>query len=136
MPIFLYPYSINMKSVAAIVISIAVATCGAQYISQSEPFNLVLVSDNSTISGKYLSPCHEGAAIEGLCLSESPNEHDLFYYNFTDIPGFQSTSGYLTWVLRGGNFKLSESMQLSTNPFSNVAVPLFTAAGSGQPNWV
>jgi hypothetical protein len=105
----------------------------AQYLNQSLPFNLVLKSEDLNATGKYLSPCHEGAAIEGLCLSTAPSERDVFRYNYTDTPDYKSPTGYLTWILQGGNFNATEPLQLSYNPTSNVAVPLFSPSESGQP---
>jgi len=39
--------------------------------------------------------------------------------------------GLLTYLLVGGNFQVSEPMQLSYNPTSNVALPLFEPSESG-----
>ena len=38
------------------------------YANQSAPFYLVLTSQNTTLNGSTLVSCHEGAAIEGLCI--------------------------------------------------------------------
>lgn len=40
-------------------------------------------------------------------------------------------TGYLTYLLEGGNFNLSSPMALSYNPASNVAIPLFGPSASG-----
>jgi hypothetical protein len=77
------------------------------------------------------------AAIEGLCIGASlsnPTAVQTFNLNysssFTVDPAIGQV-GYLTYELRGGNFNLSSPMQLSYNPFSNVAVPLFMPSESG-----
>jgi len=109
----------------------------AQYYNQSAPFNLIVASRNSTLNGSTLTACHEGAAIEGLCLGAKNPTSNLFSYNFnTTDDGAASNStigapGYLTYLLHGGNFNFSEPLELSYNPITNVAVPLFTPADSG-----
>ncbi|KAH8650576.1 hypothetical protein BGZ60DRAFT_388937 [Tricladium varicosporioides] len=104
-----------------------VATASAQYYAnQSAPFNLVLKSSNSTLNGSALYACHEGAAIEGLCLGGPPtnSQSDVFTFNTTSIPDV-NTTGLLTWELHGGNFNLSSPLSFSYNPASNVAFPVF-----------
>ena len=120
----------TIKSLVLLLGSASVIT--AQYLNQSKPFNLVLESKNPNATGKYLTPCHEGAAIDGLCLSTAADSGDVYRYNYTDTSDFKSPSGLLTWILRGGNFNATLPMQLSYNPSSNVAVPLFMPAQSGQ----
>ncbi|KAG9237457.1 hypothetical protein BJ875DRAFT_453764 [Amylocarpus encephaloides] len=97
---------------------------------QSKPFFLVLKSHNQTINGSYLYPCHEGAAIEGLCLGEKrADDYGQFTHNTsaqTPLP----TSGLLTWELRGFNFNVSSAMRFQYNDASNVAIPLFFPGNS------
>jgi hypothetical protein len=113
--------------------AIALACSGlaaAQFDNQTAPFNLVLVSKNKTIDGQYLYSCHEGAAIEGLCLAgKKPTVSNQFNFNYssqsvTPNPTL-GTPGYVTWVLHGGNFNESEALGLYNDPTSNVALPLF-----------
>lgn len=40
----------------------------AQYLNQTAPFALVVISSNTTYNGSTLAACHEGAAIESLCI--------------------------------------------------------------------
>ncbi|KZF26738.1 hypothetical protein L228DRAFT_17820 [Xylona heveae TC161] len=109
----------------------------AQFTNQSAPFYLVVISQNHTINGSALVACHEGAAIEGLCVggsiaTSSPGGiKGVSQYNFngSSNPYIQNATlgetGLLTYVLRGGNFNESEAMGFATNPASNVALPLF-----------
>jgi hypothetical protein len=122
-----------MKFLISVVLAGASLAVG-QGLNQSLPFNLQLQAcENSTLNGKYLTPCHEGAAIEGLCPMTTPlPKNESFYYNYTDTS--MSNTGYLTWVLpaNGGSLLFSEGMRLSTNPTTNVAVPLFEPDQNGQ----
>jgi len=96
------------------------ATASAQYLNQTAPFNLYLLSSNCTLNGTSLGTCHEGAAEEGICLGGlSP-----FTLNYTDTQTTSPTIGYLTYLLEGGNFNLSSPMQLVFSINSNVAVPV------------
>jgi len=110
-------------SIFAGAFALAASQVTAQTYNQSAPFNLVLTSQNSTFNGSFLSACHEGAGIEGLCLSGgsfgSPSQ---FTFNTTEA---SPTTGVLAYELQGGNFNESEAMQLSINPASNVAIPIF-----------
>lgn len=117
---------------ASLVVASA-TQAAAQYDVQSDPFALVLRSSNETLNGKTLYPCHEGAAIEGLCLGPPIAETNASFasYNFNTSSFDTSNSTYgrigvLTWLLRGSNFNLSSPFGLSFNPTSNVAMPLFT----------
>jgi hypothetical protein len=124
-----------MKS-SILASSIAIAACGvvAQYTNQSAPFNLIVLSTNHTINGSSLGACHEGAAIEGLCLGPPPSPSGVTYEQFQfntsatpyDVNETIGAPGYLTYELRGGNFNVSEPLGLTYNDVSNVAVPEFT----------
>jgi hypothetical protein len=122
---------------AASALLLATATT-AQYTNQSAPFHLIVLSENSTVNGSTLFACHEGAAIEGLCLGSKEIVDTTTVYNFNTTTNeglvFNATigePGYLTYELRGGNFNVSEPVQLSYDPTSNVAVPLFSPSESG-----
>ena len=119
-------------SIFASLIALAASTATAQYTNQSAPFNLILLSQNDTLNGSALGACHEGAAIEGLCVSGPPTAdagYSQFQFNTSSTPfNYNATigeTGYLTYELRGGNFNVSEPMGLTYNPASNVAVPEF-----------
>ena len=65
-------------------LAIAAATVLAQQTNQSAPFDLVLSSSNSTINGSVLESCHEGAAIESLCLGGNVADvYDQYNFNFS-----------------------------------------------------
>jgi hypothetical protein len=122
------------------LLAFAVSQVSAQYYAnQSAPFALVVKSHNSTLNGSALYPCHEGAAIEGLCLggkfgdgsSLSSYTYNLNYSSQAQPDPVIGITGLLTWELHGANFNLSSPMQFSYNPGSNVAVPLFEPSESG-----
>jgi len=120
--------------IAATLLAATSTQVTAQYTNQSDPFALVLLSSNDTLNGTTLSPCHEGAAIEGLCLGAPIADTNTTIYTYTFNTssfdtGFNTTigqTGIITWLLQGGNFNLSSPLGLSYNPTSNIAVPLFT----------
>ena len=120
--------------ITASLLAAATTQVTAQYTNESDPFALVLLSSDRTLNGTTLSPCHEGAAIEGLCLGPPiTNTHTTFAsFNFntsSSDTGFNTTidqTGILTWLLRGANFNLSSPFGLSYSATSNVAIPLFT----------
>jgi len=102
------------------------ASAAAQFLNQTAPFNLFILSSNSTLNGSSLGACHEGAAEEGICLGGlSP-----FQLNYTSAQTSTPITGFLTYLLEGGNFNLSSPMQLVFSINSNVAVPLFTPSGA------
>jgi hypothetical protein len=99
----------------------------AQNTNQSAPFHLSVVSNNATLNGSSFISCHEGAAIEGLCVSAAPG--DIYYFNYSTATS--EPYGYLTWTLVGGNFVESEPLDLFYTISSNVALPLFQPAEYG-----
>lgn len=95
--------------ISLLALGLGTSLTTAQFLNQTAPFNLVLRSLNDTINGSTLGACHEGAAIEGLCLgSSSPGTLFTLNYttNFTPDPAY-GTEGYLTYELRGGNVCIS-----------------------------
>lgn len=128
-----------LKSILAGLLAIASTQVAAQnapfYGNQSAPFYLTLKSSNTTLNGKYLSACHEGAGIEGFCPSSPSNSTYLqFTYN-TSSYETNPTSGLLTWLLPAGNLNVSSTMQFSINSGSNVAMPLLFP-GDSNPQFV
>jgi len=120
-----------MRLSTLLSLATAVASVSAQYLNQSAPFQLQLVSEDAELNGQHLASCHEGAAIESLCLynvTKSP----VYYYNYSDTPSFKSTSGYLTYLLQGANFAVFEPLGFTYNIASNVAVPMFSPAEGGE----
>jgi hypothetical protein len=119
------------------VLALATSIVSAQYLNQSAPFSLVLLSDDTTINGSALIACHEGAAIEGLCIGAAvvgaPTTTYTFNYSAAaPVDPAIGVTGLLTYELRGGNFNASSPMELIYNPASNVAVPLLTPSENGQ----
>jgi len=61
--------------------------CEPIYTVQSDPFNLVLISEDPSLNGKTLSACHAGAAVFTLCptLSEEGAQYPVVLtHNTTD----------------------------------------------------
>lgn len=113
------------SAVFAPLLALAATTVTAQYLNQTADFNLVVLSSNETINGTSLGACHEGAAIEGLCLGGA-SPFRLNYSSTFEVDPNIGVEGILAFELQGGNFNLSSPMSLSYYPTSNVAVPLFT----------
>jgi hypothetical protein len=121
-----------MRLTTAFSVIATATSVSAQFLNQTGPFKLQLVSQDDSLNGKFLAACHEGAAIESLCpLNGTIDTAVPFYYNYSDTSSFVSTSGYLTFLLPGPD--VFEPMSLSYNPASNVAVPLFSPAAFGTP---
>jgi len=110
------------------------ASTSAQYLNQSKPFHLVLVSKNKTIDGDTLSACHTGAAIESLCLSNSnstskpnPIAPAVFTFNTSDsvvVPNVTlGVPGIVTYKLLATP-PIPEALGLSFDPTTNIALPL------------
>lgn len=86
------------------LIATVIASINGQFFNQSAPFNLVLCSTNSTYDNSILSVCHEGAAIESLCVdnvshigqinTDHNSQYQLNYSSDSDT-GY----GFLTWLL-------------------------------------
>jgi hypothetical protein len=122
-----------MKFTLPIALGLAAST-SAQYLNQSEPFHLVLVSENATVNGDTLSSCHTGAAIESLCLSNSnstskpePIPAAVFTFNTSEsvfVPNATlGVPGIVTWTLPASP-PIPEALGLSFDPTTNVALPL------------
>jgi hypothetical protein len=119
------------------LLAFAISQVSAQsYTDQSEPFYLVVTSQNATINGSALAPCHEGAAIEGLCpdgpLTSSSYTYNLNYSAQATADPVLGITGLLTWELQGAGFNVSEALQFEYSPTSNVVVPLFEPLESSQ----
>ena len=101
------------------------------YNISSKPFHLVVKSaTNKTLDGRTLFACHEGAAIEGLCLGDKKlSTADVYNFNTsaytTPTNSAIGDTGILTWLLPTAGQSYSSALSLSANPVSNVAVPLF-----------
>ncbi|CAG8956724.1 hypothetical protein HYFRA_00012268 [Hymenoscyphus fraxineus] len=123
-----------LKSIFAGLLAFAASQVAAQeepaapyYDIQSPPFYLTLKSSNASLDGMYLTPCHEGAAIESLCLSgpiTTNYTYAHFFYN-TSSSEESPTSGLLTWILPAVDLNVPSSLRFDNNNASNVVMPLF-----------
>ena len=133
-----------MKTASSTVpLLLAVAVSAQFYNETSEPFNLVLTSDNTTINGSTLSACHTGAALESLCLSSgggvsnpTPIAATTFNFNtstdpFTPNPTI-GTPGILTWTLKTTSLDVPSSVYFNYDPTTDIAIPILTP-GSERP---
>jgi len=113
------------------------AGVSAQYYNiTSKPFQLVAHTHNETYNGTVFTPCHEGAAIEGLCVGPKNTTSIYSNFNFNTTVYSQTNvtdgpSGLLVWTLHGGNFNESEALEFGYNPVSNVAHPQLFPSQSG-----
>jgi len=74
---------------STLIFAFAASQAVAQSTVQSKPFNLVLSSSNKTLNGALLGACHEGAAIEGLCVDLGTPSPASYYNQYT----FNTTAG-------------------------------------------
>jgi hypothetical protein len=82
-----------------------------------------------------LGACHQGAAIEGLCITgetvqDPPSSYTTFYHNVSsarnEAAGAANADGPISWILRaGGNLTVPSAMFLALDETSNVANPTF-----------
>jgi len=69
---------------AVSIFLLAASTLGqSNFLNQTAPFYLSIISENATYNGLNLSPVHSGAAIEVLALSTGTSAREQFYLNFT-----------------------------------------------------
>ena len=127
----------KLHSIFARLLAFASLLCSTvgQSTHVSAPFSLHVRSSNKTIDGTILEACHEGAAIEGLCIipaTKPPASFAVYHLNTTIVPGQpippHGRPGTLTFSLPIGPglpSTVSEPMGLSVDPISNVAIPQF-----------
>ena len=121
--------------VTSFLIPLAVASVtSAQYYNEtSEPFYLVVTSDDGSINDT-LSACHVGAALESLCLSHSntsskPNPLSGVAFHFNTSENLQPPApslgkpGILTWFLPS-NPPIPSSVTFSYDPTTDIALPI------------
>ncbi|KAK2766282.1 hypothetical protein FQN54_007799 [Arachnomyces sp. PD_36] len=101
---------------------------------KSDPFNLVIESDDKKLDGQQLVACHTGAAIESLCLYGDTGSE--FYVNTTKgsqspLDGYDP-SGKLIWDLPLGNETAPSPMSFWSDPSTNVALPLLQPGYDAQ----
>lgn len=78
-----------MKLTAFLTTAILACTALAQYNITSKPFHLRAVSHDDKYDGTYFFACHEGAALEGLCVGNK-NVSDADVFHFVCHPTFDS----------------------------------------------
>ncbi|KAF2020531.1 hypothetical protein BU24DRAFT_416207 [Aaosphaeria arxii CBS 175.79] len=127
-------------SVPALALAFATVAV-AQFDEPSAPFYLVLESDDASVNSKTLTACHEGAAIEGLCLSDALDSYptgqapSTFRFNSSsniDPPAEGlGRPGYLTYLLIGNDFEVSSGLQFFADPSTNVGHPQFYPGPDG-----
>lgn len=116
-----------MKTFAiAALLSAATGAVAQDAAKQSAPFNLIV--NGGKYKNEKLTACHEGAAIEGLCVGYGGSEFRLNTTSgYTPAPG-NSEPGRLVYSLpvngpNGGSE--SEAMTFYYQPSTDVALPLF-----------
>jgi hypothetical protein len=117
------------KSLVAILGCVAL-TLAQEFAFRSPPFNLIYLSYDPNVNGTLISTCHEGAAIDGMCGTDSRGlpslvERQVFTHNtsyeFKGKPDPDSP-GALSWTWTLGSNKTVESiMAFQYMPSSNVA---------------
>lgn len=120
-------------SIAAAALTLSSTALAQFFTNASEPFGLVLSANETEYDNHVLIPCHEGAAIEALCVGgpyTAGNATKYYTFNSTDFsiahpPAKGGAEGILVYSLPGNGFDASSALSLSYNPVSNVAVPLF-----------
>ncbi|KAE8452966.1 hypothetical protein EG329_012153 [Mollisiaceae sp. DMI_Dod_QoI] len=135
-------------SLLALTASQVIAQYPPYYSNQSAPFNLYLRSSDSKLNGSAIVSCHEGAAIEGLCVAQafnpplSASTYNLNYSaNAVPDPELGYT-GLLTFVLGPGTINIYSAMAIFPNIATNLGLPLLepsedgTEVGFDQDNWM
>ncbi|KAH8807710.1 hypothetical protein F5884DRAFT_345638 [Xylogone sp. PMI_703] len=124
------------SAIAAAILAFSSTALG-QYTNASDPFTLVLSAANPDYNNHTLVPCHEGAAIEALCVAGlyDPLNSAIFTFNSSDYnlahpPSRGGPSGILVYSLDGNGFDESSGLGLTYSDVSNVAVPLFHPGSS------
>lgn len=120
----------------------------AQSETNSQPFRLFLKATNATLDNKgtcsfnhshmnvlnqvtALGTCHEGAALEGMCVTgetpdTAPTLSTTFYQAITASSTPRDDYGILFWNLTlSGNFSVPSAMEFSIDATSNAAMPIF-----------
>lgn len=96
---------------------------------------LLILANHAKFRSTALGACHQGAAIEGLCITsetlrDPPSLYTTFYHNVTswdnNTAGAVGVDGVLGWTLRAaGGLVVPSAMALSLSPTSNIANPTF-----------
>lgn len=127
-----------MRAAVATTLLALSASAFAQYTfdNASAPFALVVDSSNPALDNHVLSACHEGAAIEGLCLGPVYDASTAPTYTFNsstyDLANPPANGGGAVGIVI---YQLPvsglptptepEGLTLVYNPISNLALPFF-----------
>jgi len=124
-----------MRATIASTLLALSATAFAQYTydNASAPFALVLSSASANLENYTLGACHEGAALEGLCVggvydaSTAPTyTFNSSTYNLANPPSNGGgPAGILIFSLPVSGFNEPSGLGLFYNPVSNLALPIF-----------
>jgi hypothetical protein len=123
-----------MKATVLSVLSTLALSVKAQDFNQSAAFTLTINSDDASIDGQLLNSCHNGAALETLCLlgTTTSAASTTFYLNSTEYQTYLGLPvGPLIWNLPYNTDQVeSEPMTLTSSPSTNVLVPQFSPQDS------
>jgi len=94
-----------LKTFLVALFASMLASVAAQFTNQTAPFTLVVESHNATYNGACLYSCHEGAAIEALCVTAGGTAvqeagaptGSVYYLNYSTYSG--PDLGLLTYNL-------------------------------------
>lgn len=87
--------------------------------------------DPLDICSTTLGPCHQGAAIAGLCPTGSklPDPSPPFYHNVSSAsnqkPGAANADGILSYILHASGIDVPSAMSMDAGLSSNVVNPTF-----------
>lgn len=102
-----------MFNLVTVTVALMASVVTAQYTNQSAPFYLVLHSHDKSLNGMALDSCHEGAAIEALCVAGAFNKtsastfptYNLNTSNNAEVANASlGAQGYLTWEISAGTY--------------------------------
>ncbi|QPG96437.1 hypothetical protein C2857_004194 [Epichloe festucae Fl1] len=119
---------------AVLLTSLSMGGLAAAQQVQSKPFKLIVQSEDKELNGRAFNLCHEGAAIESVCLYKDSSA--IFHLNTTQgaQPGPGGLAGYLTSDVPAKP-PIPSSMIFYTEPSTNVAIAFFYP-GSGPTQLV
>ncbi|SMQ55795.1 unnamed protein product [Zymoseptoria tritici ST99CH_3D7] len=108
---------------------LALSSSLAAQTTQSAPFRLAISGSAKAVDGKVLSACHEGAAIEGLCISDPAGS--TFQFNTTTGQS-EPNVGTITYKLDAGTVQPSYGLTFLYSPSSTLAHAQFGGIGQEQ----
>lgn len=115
-------------SILLTVLAVATLHASALYMDQTDPFNLVILSQNQTINGTKLVVCHEGPKDEALCLGgRAVSGNFPFKLNYTSsipIDPVIGKVGFINYVWKNVEMAFSQSMSFFQTT-GNLFMPMF-----------